>query len=120
LQRFFVGSPAKCFHLAVFDSAHEITDGLDLVRDHIRDLEARNPIFYRDHYFEAIKPIGAEIITKARVIRQTIRIDPKMPGYDFANLDGEIAVHGRSSLKNKGEKAKHLRRIGHMKKAASQ
>ena len=62
-----------------FDSAHEITNGIDLRSDPVRDLKVRNLVPYSDQKFEAIKPIGPEGDPQALIIRQEVRIDSKMP-----------------------------------------
>jgi hypothetical protein len=80
--------------MSVFDHAHEITNRVDLIRNDIRNLEARDLIFYRDYYFEAIKPVGSQIVAKARLVRHARRIDAEMPGYDLADLDADVALHG--------------------------
>jgi hypothetical protein len=83
--------------VASFNSAHEIANSIDLVGDDVAQLEARKPIFYRDYYFEAIKPVGSEIVAKAGLVRHAPGVDAEMTCYDFADLDVEVALHGRSS-----------------------
>jgi hypothetical protein len=80
-----------------FDHSHEITDRVDLIGDDVSHLEACDLILYRDYYFEAIKPVGSEIVAKARLVRHPRRIDAEMGGYDLADLDVDVALHGRSS-----------------------
>jgi hypothetical protein len=86
--------------VAVLDHAHEITDCVDLVGDNVCHREARYLIFYGDYYFEAIKPVGSEIVLKAGVVRYARRIDAEMPGYDLADLEVDLALHGRPSKSN--------------------
>jgi hypothetical protein len=54
-----------------FDSAHEITDSINLPGDHVRDLKAWNPILYSNQQFETIKAMGSEVPLKTRIVRQT-------------------------------------------------
>jgi hypothetical protein len=82
--------------ITAFDNAHEVANSIDLVSDDVGQLEARNLIFYRDYYFKAIKPVGSEIVAKARLVRHALRVDSEMPGYDFADFDVEVALHRRS------------------------
>jgi hypothetical protein len=79
------------------DRPHEITDRIDLIGGDVRELEARKLIFDRDDDLEAIEPIGAEIVAKARFVGHTLGIDAEMPGDDFADFEGDVARHGRSS-----------------------
>jgi hypothetical protein len=81
-----------------FDRPHEITDRVDLIGDDVCHLEARDLILYRDYYFEAIKPVGSEIVAEARLVRHAHGIDAEMGGYDLADLDVDVALHGRSSF----------------------
>ena len=46
--------------------------------------------------FETIEPVGPEIVTQPRLIRQTVDIDSKMLGDDLADLDGNVVIHGLS------------------------
>jgi hypothetical protein len=66
----------------------------------IRHCEARHLIFYGNYYFEAIKPVGSEIVSEARLVRHARRINAEMSGYDLADLDVYLALHGRTSKSN--------------------
>ena len=81
-------------------SITRITDCVDLVGDNVCHREARYLIFYGNYYFEAIKPVGSEIVPEARLVRHARRVDAEMPGYDLADLDIDLALHGRSSKSN--------------------
>jgi hypothetical protein len=90
-----------------FDRPHQITDRIDLIGDDVCHLEARDLILYRDYYFEAIKPVGSEIVAEARLVRHTRRIDTEMSGYDLADLAVYVVLHGRSSLRCRENESTH-------------
>jgi hypothetical protein len=50
-----------------------VTHGGDLISDNICHLKTRNLIFYRDDYFEPIKPIRSHIVPEARIVRHARR-----------------------------------------------
>jgi hypothetical protein len=75
-----------------FNNAHEITDGIDMLDYDVSNLDAGYLIFNRNHEFEAIEPIGSEVVAEARFISQTICIDSEMTGNDIANLAGKVVI----------------------------
>jgi hypothetical protein len=79
-----------------FEDAHKIPHSVDLVYHNVSDLEAGHLVFDRDHQFETIEPIRAEIVAEPRFVRQPFKIDSEMPGDNLADLDGEAVVHGHS------------------------
>jgi len=83
----------------------EPTRGMDVgakndVVNIVRDLKSRDPVLYGDQHFEAIKPVGSKIFSKARIVRQAAGIDSKMFCYDFTDLDDEIALHDPAPCTN--------------------
>ena len=54
------------FSILAVDRPHEIPDCIDLIGDDVCHLEARDLILYGDYYFEAVKPVGSEIVAEAR------------------------------------------------------
>jgi hypothetical protein len=96
--------------LQALDGAREIADRLDLVGDHVGDLEASELILDRDHQLEPIKPISPEVVAQAQLVLQPIGIDPKMSGDDRADLDGKTVMHGRSPSMRTNDAANHCTR----------
>jgi hypothetical protein len=90
-----------------FDRPHQITDRIDLIGDDVCHREARDLILYRDYYFEAIKPVGSEIVAEARLVRHARSIDTEMSGYDLADLAVYVDLHGRSSLRCRESESTH-------------
>jgi hypothetical protein len=80
------------FSILAFDRPHEITDRVDLIGDDVCHLEARDLILNRDHYFEAIKPVGSQIVAEAR-----LGSTPRWAAM-ILRLDVDVALHGRSPL----------------------
>ncbi len=68
--------------------ADEIADDFDLVDLVIRNFQAGELIFDRDHQFKTIKPVGPEIIKEMRFIRHTFDLDAQMLGNGPFNQSG--------------------------------
>jgi hypothetical protein len=77
-----------------FDDAHEIADSVDLIRNDVCHRKGRHLILNGEYYFEAIKPVGSEVVAEVRFVRHPRRIDAEMSGYDLADLAADIALHG--------------------------
>ena len=84
--------------------ADEIADDFDLVDLVIRNFQAGELIFDRDHQFKTIKPVGPEIIEEMRFIRHTFDLDAQMLGNERANVaGGKVAFHSGWSLNGHDE-----------------
>src|SRR5262245_53769623 len=68
-----------------FDAAHEIADDLDLIGIG-RDLDVGELILDQDQQFQAVEPVGPEIVTQVRLVGDAADLDVQMFGDQRANV----------------------------------
>jgi hypothetical protein len=66
--------------------ADEITDHADLIGFLVRDFHLGELVFDRDHQFEAVEPVGSEIVSEVRFIGDALDIDAEMLGDQRTNF----------------------------------
>src|SRR5262245_3148908 len=76
-----------------FKDADEIADGFDPIDDIVPDFNAE-PIFDHDHQFEAVEPVGPEILAEVCFIGDALGVYAQMLGNEVADLDGNVFVYG--------------------------
>jgi hypothetical protein len=70
----------------LFDAPDEICHHVHLIHIVVRDFHAHELVFDRDHQFNAIEPVGPEIVGEVRVIRDTFDRHPQMLGNERTDL----------------------------------
>src|SRR5262245_40094220 len=76
-----------------FKDADEIADGFDPIDDIVPDFNAE-PIFDHDHQFEAVEPVGPEILAEVCFIRDALGVYAQMLGNEVADLDATFSFMG--------------------------
>jgi hypothetical protein len=71
---------------ALFDAPDEIRDYVHPIHIVVRDFHAHELVFDSDHQFNAIEPVGSEIVGEVRVIRDTFDRHPQMLGNERTDL----------------------------------
>src|SRR5262245_3094722 len=79
-----------------FKDADEIADGFDPIDDIVPDFNAE-PIFDHDHQFEAVEPVGPEILAEVCFIGDALGVYAQMLGNEAAGLDGDGSDSGADS-----------------------
>jgi hypothetical protein len=72
----------------VLNMADEIADDIDMLDIVVGDFYASEFILDRDHQFESVEPIGPEIVSEVRFIRDKFEIHAKMLGNESADIVG--------------------------------
>ena len=72
-----------------FNVAYEVADGVNLIEIVIRDFHANEPIFDHDHQFQAVEPVGAEVISEVRFLCDTLDVDAELLGNQSADCGGK-------------------------------
>jgi hypothetical protein len=70
----------------IVNVADEITNDFNLIGVTIHDFHARKLIFDQYQQFQTIKPVGPQIVTEVRFVRDTPDIDAEMRGNKRADL----------------------------------
>jgi hypothetical protein len=90
------GNPASAAR--VLDATNQIADELDLIRIMIADFDVGESILHQHQYFQAIEPIGAEILTKVRLISDSMNVNVEMLGDKRSDFGSMQALQIRHSL----------------------
>jgi hypothetical protein len=62
----------------IFHVANEIANGFNLIGIAIQEFYADESIFDQDEQFQTIKPVGVQIVSEVRFIRDALDIDVEM------------------------------------------
>jgi hypothetical protein len=81
-----MGCYRSCPLVGLFNAPDEICNHVHLLHVVVRDFYARELVFDRDHQFNPIEPVGPEIVSEVRVIRDPFDLDPQMLGDERADL----------------------------------
>jgi hypothetical protein len=76
---------------ATFNELNEITYGLQLVYNGVRDFNAE-PVFNLYNQLESIEPVGAEIFQKTRLIEDAFGVQAKLLGNELAHVCGHVVL----------------------------
>ena len=79
-------SPQPPLPTRAFNKADEIADSLYLIGVVVRNLDVHEAIFDHHHQFEAIEPVGPEVVREVRFIRNAFDIESQVVGDDCANV----------------------------------
>lgn len=70
----------------IVNVADEIANDFNLIGVSVHDFHASKLIFYQYQQFQTIKPVGPQIVTEVRLVRDTPDIDAEMRGNKRADL----------------------------------
>jgi len=82
-----------------FNVAHEIAHDFDLMSVVGRDFNVSELIFDEQQQFQTIEPVGPEIVTEVRFVRDASDVNVEMPGNERANFADCQAVLTRYPLR---------------------
>ena len=69
-----------------FDVADQVADDIYLVDIAIGDFHVGELVLDHDHQFQPVEPVGPQIISEVRFIRDTLDVDAQMVGNDSADI----------------------------------
>jgi hypothetical protein len=81
-----------------FDVADEIANEFELIGIVIRDFHTNEMIFDKYHQLDAVEPVGPEIVSKVRFIRDPLDIDIQVVGNESADRDFKAFFNCHSLL----------------------